>query len=856
MTDRVESAERLLATLELGRAHLRALARDHLGPARALSMELRAAGLASGRPTPRARTTRLVPPTVVEAAVLAPAASTTIAMDSPPVEPLAGELAAPARVASTDAPTQSAAEPAARAPADVGEDPTELPAAGHGQELPAETPAPPAHRSGDTLEEATQLLRVDDDLRAATDAPRPSVQLVPPEAYRAEFIAAEDSREQAVFDEDTSDEDTDPGAILSPMAAIELDTADPAPDFESATEPSAALAADLESFEDPPFEALAHVSGADEDAQSVPLEAVRAPSADEEPSASFEQTLIQESPLIDEADSASFEQTLLDGSIDIFGDQLDPTAGWNLDDEEAIVDEGVVGGLSWGDDGDEPIVDPFQLQATDESPAPPAPMVEPEDERTRIATADAALIDAIQAANAPAVESEDDDDFELSADQLQWGDAQGELRHDSLSIALDTPEPEGDDLHWGDDSSTSWAVEDLPGAGLESAGTLGEDFPSEDLDVEPDDENLLFSTAGAPSDEGPEDDLLPRVASWADEPVDQAPTDATAAVSTLDAIEPEPEPDIVDLPDVLEEDSHDLPETPVPIVRAPEVERRSEPVPILAIPRVVEPRSSDSLSEPTGAAAIQILGVGRAQTLTPTLELGGADDEPDASSLPAPRGRDGDSDSDGFSLQFEEPEEASTGPHIPVLTEDVALPHQPAVLSPDGVVVSSASRSGRAGLSVSEAERFLGLARAAEQKGNLRDAVVHYDDLLSHDPHNLTGHLGRGRCLVDLGDYGSAMSDFTRAEDIAPDSPEPLVEMGNLFFARKEYKRAITYYNHALDLDNRHAMAFSRRGISHYHRKMFAEAHNDLLEAERQDPSIPGLQRYIQVTSRKLKKRR
>ena len=143
-------------------------------------------------------------------------------------------------------------------------------------------------------------------------------------------------------------------------------------------------------------------------------------------------------------------------------------------------------------------------------------------------------------------------------------------------------------------------------------------------------------------------------------------------------------------------------------------------------------------------------------------------------------------------------------------------------------------------------------ATAAEQRGNLRDAVVYYDDLLSHDPHNVTAHLGRGRCLVDLGDYGSAMSDFTRAEDIAPDSPEPLVEMGNLFFARKEYKRAITYYNHAIDLDSSHAMAFSRRGISYYHRRQYAEAHNDLREAAKRDDSIPGLQRYIQMASRKL----
>ncbi len=281
--------------------------------------------------------------------------------------------------------------------------------------------------------------------------------------------------------------------------------------------------------------------------------------------------------------------------------------------------------------------------------------------------------------------------------------------------------------------------------------------------------------------------------------------------------------------------------------------------PRTAQPRVVEPRS-ETLDEPSGAAAIQIIGVGRAQTLTPTLELGGDPGEGDSQAIQPVYHEDDDEDDGGmagFRLQFEEPEDDTAEPAVPMLTDDEEqLPSRPALLSADGLVLPASTVGLTDNTSASTIRDFVEKAEAAERKGNLREAVLHYDDLLSHSPQNIAAHLGRGRCLVDLGDYGAAMSDFTRAEDIAPESPEPLVEMGNLFFARKEYKRAITYYNHAIDLDANHAMAYSRRGISHYYRRQYSEAHHDLIEAEKRDSSIPGLQRYIQMASRKLKKQR
>jgi Flp pilus assembly protein TadD len=439
--------------------------------------------------------------------------------------------------------------------------------------------------------------------------------------------------------------------------------------------------------------------------------------------------------------------------------------------------------------------------------------LEEDDDVTRIDTPDPSVLAALRAAASKPLQTEPElesqpqpepvpgpavaasDTFELAADELRWGDALGEPRTANLMrVAGAEPEASVDELDWGDESPPP----DDTSAAL-------------DLDLASSHDEL---TTTEDTDPGRTDSLL------------TAPTE-------------------------IDEEDEEPGDTKMLSTRA--FSRASTPR--MAVPRVVEPRPAGQPEAHTGTATIQILGHGRAQTLTPTLELGGAPEDGEAGSFmpDSPSGQPVEPDPSGsFSLQFEEPDDGATGPHVPVLTESEELQHRPVVLTSDGSMEQPEVAPVGAGLTSAAIQNYLAHAEAAERRGNLREAVVHYDDLLSHAPHNVDAHLGRGRCLVDLGDYGSAMSDFTRAEDIAPNSPEPLVEMGNLFFARKEYKRAITYYNHAIDLDSSHAMAFSRRGISHYHRRQYAEAHNDLTQASKRDSSIPGLQRYIQMAGRKM----
>ena len=141
----------------------------------------------------------------------------------------------------------------------------------------------------------------------------------------------------------------------------------------------------------------------------------------------------------------------------------------------------------------------------------------------------------------------------------------------------------------------------------------------------------------------------------------------------------------------------------------------------------------------------------------------------------------------------------------------------------------------------------------ALKAGALEEAVDFYSDAIDTNGEHYEAYLGRGRVQLDLGDYGRAMSDFTLADELQPDNPNTRVALGDLFFARKEYTRAIEFYNAALQKLPEHPMAICRRGISFYYKRNFADALRDLEAAYKLDKSIPNIATYVVMAKKKVK---
>jgi len=132
-------------------------------------------------------------------------------------------------------------------------------------------------------------------------------------------------------------------------------------------------------------------------------------------------------------------------------------------------------------------------------------------------------------------------------------------------------------------------------------------------------------------------------------------------------------------------------------------------------------------------------------------------------------------------------------------------------------------------------------------QGNLRRAQLLFTEVLDWVPSHIEARLARGRCNRDLGDTVAALSDFMHAQQMAPHASGPHIDIGDLFFARKDYARAISHYNDALAIQPDHALSLCRRGICQHYRRRPDRAIEDLKTAQRIDPDIPNIERYIHM---------
>ena len=143
-------------------------------------------------------------------------------------------------------------------------------------------------------------------------------------------------------------------------------------------------------------------------------------------------------------------------------------------------------------------------------------------------------------------------------------------------------------------------------------------------------------------------------------------------------------------------------------------------------------------------------------------------------------------------------------------------------------------------------------AISAYKRGDTARAADIYTVLIEEESSHPPILLARGRCYLDLGDWSAAMSDFRKAEALAPESPDPLVAMGDLFLARHDYERAIQRFDSAIELDDAHAIARSRRGVSHYYTHSYRQAFLDLQRAYHLDPELPNIRQLVQMAIRKI----
>lgn len=121
----------------------------------------------------------------------------------------------------------------------------------------------------------------------------------------------------------------------------------------------------------------------------------------------------------------------------------------------------------------------------------------------------------------------------------------------------------------------------------------------------------------------------------------------------------------------------------------------------------------------------------------------------------------------------------------------------------------------------------------------LQDAPAHYTARLRADPQDSWALSSRGSAWNDLGEYDSAIKDFTAVLQLVPDSAPDYYNRGLAYKHKENYDRAIKDFTEAIRLEPSDPDARYHRGSSYRANKDYDRALRDLNEAVRLGPKDP-----------------
>ncbi len=121
---------------------------------------------------------------------------------------------------------------------------------------------------------------------------------------------------------------------------------------------------------------------------------------------------------------------------------------------------------------------------------------------------------------------------------------------------------------------------------------------------------------------------------------------------------------------------------------------------------------------------------------------------------------------------------------------------------------------------------FIQLAQLCERQGRPGDAITAYSSALTME-ESPTTLIDRGSVLFGTGRVDEAISDYSRALELSPDSPSALANRAIAYMERRQLVNAIADCDRALEIDPLDAFAWRTRGTARHRNGDLAGAIND-----------------------------
>lgn len=103
-------------------------------------------------------------------------------------------------------------------------------------------------------------------------------------------------------------------------------------------------------------------------------------------------------------------------------------------------------------------------------------------------------------------------------------------------------------------------------------------------------------------------------------------------------------------------------------------------------------------------------------------------------------------------------------------------------------------------------------AFAATDAGEFAQAESYWTDLIKLYPENAAGWSNRGNSKISQNKSQSALEDYNKAVELAPNFPDPYLNRGAALEGLGKWEEAIADYNRVLEIDPKDAAAYNNRG--------------------------------------------
>ncbi len=117
-------------------------------------------------------------------------------------------------------------------------------------------------------------------------------------------------------------------------------------------------------------------------------------------------------------------------------------------------------------------------------------------------------------------------------------------------------------------------------------------------------------------------------------------------------------------------------------------------------------------------------------------------------------------------------------------------------------------------------------ARTYEVMRDYKSAIDDYNMFLGNEPKSVKGYISRARMFIELGDLDHALADANEAMLIDPSNPWALSVRGNIYRAKREFKRALDDYASAIQI-NGYSEFYHERGVAY---RMIGDKENAILD--------------------------